>query len=122
MDMHFYTPEGDKSQRRISQRAVENLASVGGGGAAAILSSGLLRFFEVFAYERIGLRCILHDGICAMSGAGNSKDSALGQGFYIVKGSGLPRIDVVGFRNQVSWARLVQQLVAITNSGTPTLN
>ena len=122
MDMHFYTPKGDKSQRRISQRAVEDLASVGGGGAAAALSSGMLRFFEVFAYEKIGLRCILRDGVCAMSGAGSSKDGPLGQGFYIVKGSGVPRIDVVGFRNQVSWPRLVRQLVAITNSGSPTLN
>lgn len=122
MDMHFYTPAGDKSQRRISQQAVENLASVGGGGAAAILSSGLLRFFEVFAYERIGLRCVLRDGTCAMSGAGKSNDSGLGQGFYIVKGSGLPRIDVVGFRNQVSWERLVRQLIAISNSSAPTLN
>jgi hypothetical protein len=119
MDMHFYTPKGDKSQRRISQRAVEDLASVGGGGAAAALSSGMLRFFEVFAYERIGLRCVLRDGACAMSGAG---DGPKGQGFYIVKGSGIPRIDVVGYRNQVSWERLVRQLVAITNSGTPTLN
>lgn len=119
MDMHFYTPQGDKSERRISQRAVEDLASVGGGGAAALLSTGVLKFFEVFAYDRIGLRCVLSDGICSMSGAGVG---AQGQGFYIVKGSGVPRIDVVGFRDQVSWARLVRQLVAITNSGTPTLN
>jgi hypothetical protein len=119
MDMHFYTPQGDKSQRRISQRAVEDLASVGGGGAAAVLSSGMLRFFEEFAYQRIGLRCVLRDGACAMSGAG---DGPKGQGFYIVKGSGIPRIDVVGYRNQVSWARLVRQLAVITNSGTPTLN
>jgi hypothetical protein len=79
----------------------------------------MLRFFEVFAYERIGLRCLLRDGVCAMSGAG---DGPKGQGFYIVKGSGIPRIDVVGYRNQVSWERLVRQLVAITNSGTPSLN
>ena len=115
MDMHFYTPPDDKSQRRISQRAVEDLASVGGGGAAAVLSSGMLRFFEEFSYQRIGLRCVLRDGACAMSGAG---DAPKGQGFYIVKGSGIPRIDVVGYRNQVSWSRLVRQLEAITNSGT----
>lgn len=122
MDMHFYTPAGDKSQRRISQRAVEDLANVGGGGAAAILSSGMLRYFEVFAYEKIGLRCVLRDNVCAMSGAGSAKQGPAGQGFYIVKGSGVPRIDVVGFRNQVSWPRLVRQLAAITSSGSPTLN
>jgi hypothetical protein len=116
MDMHFYTPPDDRSRRRISQRAVENLASVGGGGAGAMLSSGLMQFFEVFSYDRIGLRCILRDGSCAMSGAGAS-----GDGYYIVKGSGLPRIDVVGFKKQVSWSRLVRQLTEITRSNAPTV-
>ena len=116
MDMHFYTPPDDRSRHRISQRAVENLASVGGGGAGAMLSSGLMQFFEVFSYDRIGLRCILRDGSCAMSGAGAS-----GDGYYIVKGSGLPRIDVVGFRKQVSWSRLVRQLTEITRSNAPTV-
>lgn len=122
MDMHFYTPNDDDSPHRISQRAVENLASVGGGGATAVLSSGLLRYFEVFAYDRIGVRCVLHDGVCTMSGAGTLEDAALGAGYYIVKGRGLPRIDVVGYRSQVSWPRLVRQLGAITSGGTPTVN
>ncbi len=119
MDMHFYTPVNDKSQHRISQRAVENLASVGGGGAAAVLSTGFLKFFDVFAYDRIALRCVLDNGVCRMSGAGPAK---AGGGYYIVKGSGIPRIDVVGFRDAVSWQRLVQQLAAITRSGSPTVN
>lgn len=122
MDMHFYTPADDKSQHRISQRAVENLASVGGGGAGAILSTGFLQFFEVFAYDRIGLRCVLANGACAMSGAGPAKSGSDTPGYYIVKGRGIPRIDVVGFRDTVSWTRLVQQLAAITRSGSPTLN
>ncbi|NQV86537.1 MAG: hypothetical protein HQ492_05625 [Woeseiaceae bacterium] len=122
MDMFFYSPPNDKSQHRISQRAVENLANVGGGGAAALLSTGVLKFFDVFAYDRIGLRCVLRDGVCAMSGAGPTKDGSLGAGYYIVKGSGLPRIDVVGFRDQVSWPRLVRQLAAITSSDAPTFN
>ena len=117
MDMYFYTPANDKSQHRISQRAVENLASVGGGGAAGALSTGFLKFFDVFAYDRIGLRCELDNGVCRMSGAGPAP-----AGYYIVKGSGIPRIDVVGFRDAVSWQRLVQQLAAITRSGSPTVN
>lgn len=118
MDMHFYTPANDRSQHRISQRAVENLASVGGGGAAAVLSTGFLKFFDVFAYDRIGLRCMLNDGVCRMSGVGPAQAG----GYYIVKGSGIPRIDVVGFRDTVSWPRLVQQLAAITRAGSPTVN
>lgn len=121
MDMHFYTPPGDTSKHRISQRAVENLASVGGGGAAAALSTGFMKFFEVFAYDQIGLRCVLRNGNCAMSGAGPVKSGPLGQGYYIVKGKGVPRIDVVGYRDTVSWARLVQQLAAIARSGSATI-
>ena len=122
MDMHFYTPANDRSQHRISQRAVENLASVGGGGAAAVLSSGFLKFFDVFAYDEIGLRCVLKDGICRMSGVGAANSGPQGRGYYLVKGSGVPRIDVVGFRDTVSWPRLVQQLAAITRGGSPTVN
>lgn len=122
MDMHFYTSTGDTSQHRISQRAVENLASVGGGGAAAVLSTGIMQFFDVFAYDRIGLRCVLRDGACAMSGVGPAREGPQGTGYYIVKGRGVPRIDVVGYRDTVSWRRLVQQLAAITRSNTPTVN
>ncbi|MEE4161401.1 MAG: hypothetical protein V2I25_02770 [Woeseiaceae bacterium] len=122
MDMYFYTPPDDRSQHRISQRAVENLASVGGGGAGAVLSTGFLRFFEVFSYDRIGLRCRLGNGVCAMSGAGPAKPGPQGTGYYIVKGRGVPRIDVVGYRDKVSWPRLVQQLSAITRSGAPTVD
>lgn len=121
MDMYFYTPPNDTSRHRISQRAVENLASVGGGGATAVLSTGFLKFFDVFAYDKIGVRCVLKDEVCAMSGAGPAKPGPMGQGYYLVKGSGLPRIDVVGFRDTVSWPTLVQQLVAITQSGSPTV-
>ena len=122
MDLYLYTPADDRSQHRISQRAVENLASVGGGGAAAALSTGFLRFFEVFAYDRIGLRCRLRDGVCAMSGVGPAKPGPQGAGYYIVKGRGVPRIDVVGYRDTVSWPRLVKQLAAINRSGAPTVN
>ena len=122
MDMRFYTPPDDRSQHRISQRAVENLASVGGGGAAAVLSTGFLQFFDVFAYDRIGLRCVLADNVCRMSGVGPAGSGPQGTGYYLVKGRGVPRIDVVGFRDTVSWPRLVQQLAAITRSGSPTMN
>lgn len=122
MDMRFYTPPDDRSQHRISQRAVENLANVGGGGAAAVLSTGFLQFFDVFAYDRIGLRCVLADGVCRMSGVGPTGSGPQGTGYYLVKGRGVPRIDVVGFRDTVSWPRLVQQLAAITRSGSPTMN
>ncbi len=102
-------------KRRISQRAVENISSVSGGGAAAALSSGVMAFFDDFAYAALGIRCRLENGICNMDGIG-----AANNGYYIVRGKGLPRIDVIGYAGQVDWARLVEQLKAIQQSGAPT--
>ena len=43
-DARLLTSPGNRGRRRISQRAVDNIAALGGGGAAA-LSSGFLRFW-----------------------------------------------------------------------------
>jgi hypothetical protein len=114
-DARFETPPGDRSRRRISQRAVQNLSSIGGtgGGVAAALQTGFLRFFETFRYERLGIACRLENDVCTMGGVGPAR----GGDFYIVKGSGLPRIDIIGSGDRVAWSRLVQQLAAATESG-----
>lgn len=112
-DARFATPEGDRSRRRISQRAVANISSIGGGGVTAALQSGVLKFFESFRYDRLGLSCRLENDVCRMSGVGPAR----GGGFYIVRGSGVPRIDIIGNGDRVAWSRLVQQLVAATESG-----
>ena len=116
-DARLYTPPGDKSRHLISQRAVKNLSNIGGsgGGVAAALQSGLLRFFEDFRYSRLGLSCRLENEICQMDGIEPQK----GDAYYIVKGSGLPRIDIIGNAHRVSWNRLVSQLIAIQESGGP---
>jgi hypothetical protein len=116
-DARLYTPPGDKSRHLISQRAVKNLSNIGGsgGGVAAALQSGFLRFFENFRYSRLGLSCRLENEICEMDGIEPQK----GDAYYIVKGSGLPRIDIIGNAHRVSWKRLVSQLVAIQESGGP---
>jgi hypothetical protein len=113
-DARFYTPPGDKSKHRISQRAVTNLSSIGGGsggGVAAALQGGFLKFFDSFSYERLGLSCRLANDVCTMRGV-ESTDG----GYYIVKGAGLPRIDVVGSQSRVAWTRLVRQLASIMES------
>lgn len=116
-DARFFTPPGDRSRRRISQRAVENIGSIGGGGAgvSAALSSGFLRFFDDFNYDRLGLSCRLENDVCHMSGVAPAPNG----GYYLVKGKGLPRIDVIGNSKRVDWPRLVQQLIAITESEGP---
>ena len=118
-DAKLYTPPGDRSKHRISQRAVENIGSIGGGGAGvtAALSSGFLRFFDDFNYDRLGLSCRLENNVCAMDGVAPAPNG----GYYLVKGQGLPRIDVIGSSRRVDWPRLVQQLIAATKSGGPTV-
>lgn len=105
------TPEDDNSSHRISQKAVENIASIGGGGAADVISKGFLRFFDTFGYDRIGLGCYLNQGVCQLMGV-----EAAEQGYYIIKGGGLPRIDVVGFNPRVDWNVLLERLSRLSDT------
>ncbi|MBY6205590.1 YdbH domain-containing protein [Halomonas denitrificans] len=108
-DAWFYAPADTPLPRRISQRAVDQIASVGGGGSAA-LSAPLLGLFDEFAYREIGLGCRLAANVCEMRGL----DEVEGGGYRIVAGRGIPRLDVVGFRRQVDWPVLLRQLRAAT--------
>ncbi len=101
----FGTPDDDDSSHLISQKAVKNIASIGGGGASDLLSRSFLSFFETFRYDKIGMGCYLHDGVCQMMGL-----EAEGQGYYLIKGGLLPRIDVVGYNPRVNWDVLVERL------------
>ncbi len=111
-DARLYSSPGSRDRRRISQRAVENISSIGGGGAAAALSGTFMRFFEDFAYREIGIRCRLERGVCHMGGVAPAQS-----GYYLVEGRGLPRIDVVGYADEVDWPRLVAQLKSVSLEG-----
>ena len=99
---------------RISQRAVNNLTAVGGGGIAAGLQGAVLKLFKTFGYNRIGLNCTLVGTVCHMSGLEDT-----GDGYTIVEGSGLPRLQVIGHQHEVDWPTLVSRLKAATEGGGP---
>jgi len=113
-DARLATPPGDDSRHRISQKAVDNLTNLGGGGITGALSRSLLGMFKTFSYDRLGLSCRLHDGICDMDGIAPAP-----QGYYIVRGGGLPRIDIIGYAHEVDWHELVARLASITASTEP---
>ncbi|GAB2505424.1 hypothetical protein [Arenimonas alkanexedens] len=115
-DARLATDEAWKGRRRISQRAVEDISKVGGAGLVAGLQTQVLKLFDDFGYARIGLACRLRDNVCAMDGV-----SSAGDGYTIVEGSGLPRIQVVGFRRQVDWPTLVDRLKAATEGQVPVI-
>jgi hypothetical protein len=115
-DARLETDAAWKGKRRISQRAVQNITNVGGGGLLAGLQAQVLKFFKDFGYERIGLACKLSDNTCRMDGIGSA-----GDGYIIVAGAGLPRIEVVGFQRRVDWPTLVSRLKAATQGQTPVI-
>ena len=109
-DAEFATPEDDSSRHRISQKAVDNISSIGGGGVGGALSRSFLRFFEDFPYDRLGIRCRLANGICDMGGVAPAAN-----GYYLVKGRLIPpRLDVIGYADRVDWDTLIAQIMAVT--------
>lgn len=95
-------------RKRISQRAVQNISSLGGAGAGAAIQRSFLRFFDTFGYDRIGLTCTLVGGVCTMGGLEET-----GQGYLMVKGGGLPALNVMGYNRRVSWDVLLSRLQEI---------
>jgi hypothetical protein len=106
-DARIVSSPGDY-RRRISQRAVQNLGALGGAGAMAALQRSLLGLFDTFGYRELGLRCVLRGELCEMSGidGANRADG----GFWIVRGGGVPALDVIGYNRRVDWNELLERL------------
>jgi hypothetical protein len=94
-----------KYRKKISQKAVENISSLGGAGGVAALQRSFLRIFENFGYDRIGLSCMLQNDICTMAGVEDN-----GNAYTIVKGGGIPAITVMGYNHKVGWSELITRL------------
>lgn len=107
MNARLYTPPGDRSRHRISQRAIDSISRAGGGPSGALQRS-FLRVFKDFGYERIGWNCRLDNGVCEMGGIEPAKNG----GYVLVQGRLLPRIDVVGYSRRVGWETFLGQLKA----------
>ena len=94
--------------QRISQRAVQNISSVGDASFAGSLQGRLIGLFDDFGYSRIGISCRLRNTVCEMGGLRSG-----GNTFTIVSGAGLPRLTVVGHNRLVDWPVLVERLAAV---------
>jgi hypothetical protein len=115
-DARFETPEDDDSKHRISQRAVENISNLGGAGVSGAISRTFLRMFKEFGYSRLGISCRLQQGVCAMGGIEPAE-----KGYYIVRGGGVPRIDIIGFNQNTDWEILVNKLQDISRNSEPVI-
>ena len=107
-DARFITDAKPGVKQRISQRAVQNISSVGDASFVTSLQGQLIGLFDDFGYRRIGIGCRLANEVCSMSGLHSGNNA-----FTIVEGAGLPRLTVVGFNKQVDWPTLVERLAAV---------
>jgi hypothetical protein len=99
------------SRQRISQRAVQDISSVGDASFVTSLQGRLIGLFDDFGYARIGIGCRLSNQVCRMSGlegAGSESNA-----FTIVRGARIPRLDVVGYNRDVDWPTLVERIAAV---------
>jgi len=99
--------------KKISQRAVENISALGGGGAAAAIQRSFLRFFKQFNYGKMGISCRLRHDVCEMAGVESTP-----HGYVIVKGSGIPAITVMGYNQTVGWSELLARIKRVTEGNT----
>jgi len=110
-DAVFATPDDDNSRHRISQKAVDNISNLGGAGLGGALSRSFLQFLEDFPYSQLGIRCRLENGVCYMGGVAPAE-----RGYYLVQGRWLPpRLDVIGYADEVDWVALVERLKSVTS-------
>ncbi len=99
---------------KISQRAVNNLTALGGGGMISGLQGIVLKLFDTFGYRHIGISCQLKGSVCHMSGL-----KPVGGGYLIVEGRGLPHLSVIGHQHEVSWPTLIARLKAAIHGAPP---
>ena len=76
-----------------------------------MLSRGFLGLFSTFGYNKLGFGCYLYQGVCQLMGV-----EAVDNGFYLIKGGGLPRIDVIGYNSRLDWNVFVNRLNRIAAS------
>lgn len=107
-DAELHTEPRKGVRQRISQRAVQDISSVGDASFVTTLQGRLIGLFDDFGYRRIGIACRLENEVCRMSGLRSADNS-----FTIVEGAGVPKLQVVGFNRDVDWPTLLERLVAV---------
>jgi len=113
-DLFLETVERDGSPQRISVKAVDNIAQIGGGQSPFIGIAGLFSsFFKEFPYKKIGVHATLENDIFKMSGTIKE-----GGKEYFVKRGLFSGVDVVNQNrdNRVGFKDMVKRIRRVTES------
>jgi hypothetical protein len=95
-------------RRSISRGALRDISALGGAAGAAAVTASPAGFFKSFDYKRIGLGCSLREDVCHADGI-----EPAGQGYLVVEGAGIPRVQVIGYNRAIDWNLLVSRIQAI---------
>ncbi len=107
LNAHIQSLKSKGIKQTISQRAIDNISSI--GGIQGALSRSFLRFFDSFKYKKIGIGCKLRNSICEMSGIKNADGNQ--NIYHLIQGSGIPSINIIGFQKFIDWEVFLDRLL-----------
>jgi hypothetical protein len=113
-DLLLETVKKKGVRQKMSQRAVDSIAQIGGGqspfmGIAGIMTS----FFQEFPYEKIGIRASLENDLFRINGTVREGGTE-----YYVKGSGVPRVNIINVNpdNRIRFKDMVKRIRRVATS------
>ena len=107
----LHTAHHNPGRRRISHEAVAYLARAGGGN---VMLNQFIRVLNRFPYDRLGFTAHLENGVLTLDGIAPAKDGS--DGYYLVKGRGVPHLDIIGHTRKIDWQELLNRLKSAGDS------
>lgn len=107
------TPAQNPGRRRISHEAVAYLSRASDGGSNLMVSQ-FIRVLNRFPYDKLGFSAELANGVLTLDGIAPAVDGQ--NGYYLVKGRGVPHLDIIGHTREIDWAELLNRLKSASES------
>ncbi len=113
-DMRLESVERPGVDQRISVRAVDSIARIGGGQSPFLgLAGGFIKLLKTFRYDKIGVQASLKNDLFRINGLVKSDGVE-----YLVKKRGISGIDVVNSNpdNKIRFKDMIKRLQRIAQS------
>lgn len=117
-DLLMETIPREGVEQRVSVKAVDNIARIGGGSSPFVGLAGLFTsLFQEFPYERIGIHAVLENDIFRINGTIHEGGTE-----YLIKRSGISGVNIVNQNpdNRIRFKDMVKRIQRVTSShGSP---
>ena len=113
-DMLLETVEKKGVPQKISVKAIDNIARIGGGGSPFIGLAGIFTsFFKEFPYKKIGVHAFLENDVFRINGTVKE-----GEKEYLIKRGSFSGVNVINQNpdNRISFKDMVKRIKRITAS------